>query len=77
MAGGRGGICSKNMVEAGVPGWLSRLNVCLLISAQVVISRFVGSSPASGSVPTARSLLWILCLPLSLPLLCLCSLKNE
>ena len=25
-------------------------------SAQVLISRFVGSSPASGSVPTARSL---------------------
>ena len=38
-----------------------------LISAQVVISCFVGSSPSSGSVLTARSLLGIL-LPLSLPL---------
>ena len=38
--------------------------------AQVMISSFVGLSPASGSVVTARSqsLLWILCLPLSLPL---------
>ena len=38
--------------------------------AQVVISRFMGSSPLSGSVLTAQSLelLWILCLPLSLPL---------
>ena len=38
--------------------------------AQVTISRFVGSSPASGSVRTARSLLGILCLPLPLPLRC-------
>ena len=39
-------------------------------SAQVMISRFVGSSPVSGSVLTAQSLelLRILCLPLSLPL---------
>ena len=42
-------------------------------SAQVMISQFVSLSPASGSVLTARSLepgawslLWILCLPLSL-----------
>ena len=54
-------------------------------SAQVKISRFMGSSPTSGSVLTARSLelLRVLCLPLSLslpaPLLTLClslSLKN-
>ena len=38
-------------------------------SAQGMISQFVGSSPASGPVRTARSLdlLWILCLPLSAP----------
>ena len=36
------------------PGWLSRLSV--LTSAQVMISRFVGSSPALGSVLTAQSL---------------------
>ena len=37
-----------------------------LTSAQVMTSRFVGSSPASGSVLTAQSLelLRILCLPL-------------
>ena len=42
---------------------------CLTL-AQVMILRFSGSSPASGSVLTAQSLelLWILCLPLSLPL---------
>ena len=41
-----------------------------LTSAQVVISQSVSSSPALGSVLTARawSLLQILCLPLSLPL---------
>ena len=33
--------------------WLSRLRVRLLISAQVTILKFVGSSPASGSVLTA------------------------
>ena len=37
-------------------------------SARVTISRRVGSSPASGSVLTAQSLLWIICPPhLSLP----------
>ena len=41
-----------------------------LTSAQVMISRFVGSSPTAGSVLTARawSLLRIPCLPLSLSL---------
>ena len=33
--------------------------------AQVMISWFMSSSPASGSVLTAQSLLQILCLPLS------------
>ena len=49
-------------------------------SAQVMISRFVGSSPASGSVLMARSrnLLPILCLPLSAPpLLMLCLSANN
>ena len=55
----------------GAPGWLSRLSVR---PAQVMISRFVSSSPVSGSVLTTQSLelLWILCLPLSLPLPCSC-----
>ena len=35
-------------------------------SAQVLISRFMSSSPTSGSVLTTWSLLRILCLPLSL-----------
>ena len=41
-------------------------------SAQVMISQFVGSSPALGSVLSAWSLepASILCLPLSLPLPC-------
>ena len=38
----------------GAPGWLSRLSVRL--SAQVMISQFVGSNPALGSVLTARGL---------------------
>ena len=46
-------------------------------SARVMISRFTGSSPASGSVPRAQGLelLRILCLPLSLPLPYLCSVS--
>ena len=40
----------------GAPGWLSWLSVRLLISAQVMISRSVSSSPASDSVLTAQSL---------------------
>ena len=39
-----------------------------LTSAQVMISRFMGSSPTSGSVLTVRSLLGILSLSLSLSL---------
>ena len=50
-------------------------------SAQVMLSQSVSSSPASGSVLTARSLFRILCLPLSLTRprscsVCLC-LKNK
>ena len=51
-----------------VTGWLSLLSFCLLILAQVMISWFMGSSSALGSVLTAQSLLGILSLPLSLPL---------
>ena len=53
--------------SGGVPGWLSWLSVHLLVSAHVVISLFVGLSPASGSVLTAWSLLGILCPSLSAP----------
>ena len=47
--------------------WVAQ-SVKRLTSAQVIISRFVGSSPASGSVLTSQSLelLRILCLALSL-----------
>ena len=58
----------------GAPGWLSGLSVQLLVSAQVMISRFMASSPASGSVLTAQSLLGILSLsssPCAPPLLTL------
>ena len=53
------------------PAWV------VLILAHVMISRFVSSSPASGSVLTAWSLelLRILCLLLSQPLPCLFSLS--
>ena len=49
-------------------GWLSRLSIRLLISAQVMIPRFVSLSPALGFALTALGLLGILSLPLSLPL---------
>ena len=52
----------------GVPGWLNRLSVWLLVSAQVMISWFMGLSPSSGSVITAWSLLGILSFSLSLSL---------
>ena len=56
-------------INSAVPGWLSRLSIRLLISAQVMISRFLRSSPVLGSVLTAWSLLRIFSLPLSLSLL--------
>ena len=52
----------------GAPGWLSWLSIELWISAQVMISWFVGSSPASGCSLTVWSLVGILSLLLSLPL---------
>ena len=60
--------------------WVAQ-SVERLTSAQVMISQLVSSSPASGPVLTAWSLLQILCLPLSLPLTHLhsvsVSLKNK
>ena len=58
-------------LKSGVPGWLSQLSLRILISAQVMISQFVSSSPTSAL--TVQSLLGILCLLLSLTLSCLCS----
>ena len=57
----------------GAPGWLSLLSFRLLLSAQVMISRFVRSSPASGSVLTLQSLVGILSPPLSAPHQLMCS----
>ena len=54
-------------MKTGAPGWLGRLSVRPSVSAQVVFSRFLSSSPASGSV---RGLLALLSLPLSLLLPC-------
>ena len=45
--------CFKTVEETGA--WLAQ-SVKRPASAQITISRFVGSSPASGSVLTARSL---------------------
>ena len=56
------------------PGWLSHEH---LTSAQVMISQFVSSSPTLGSLLSAQSPLGTLCLPLSLPLPCLHSLRNK
>ena len=49
-------------------GWLSQWNIQLLVSAQAIISWFMGLGPMFGSVLTKLSLLEIL--PLSLPLPC-------
>ena len=46
----------------GLPGWLSQLRVQLLISAQVMISWYVGWSLVLGSVLTSQSLLGVLSL---------------
>ena len=65
-------------LSPGAPSWLSQLSIQLLISAQAMISRFMNSSPASGSLLTVQSLLGILSLPLSaLPLLAFCLKINK
>ena len=51
----------------GVSGWLSRLSIQLLISAQVMILQFMGSSPTLGSALTAENLLGILSLSATPP----------
>ena len=66
-----GDLTHRDLTEKaprGAPGWLSQFSVWLLVLAQVMISRFMGSSSALGSVLAARSLLGILSLPVSLPL---------
>ena len=50
--------CTRGRLE-----WFSGLSLQLLISAQAMISQFVSSSPASGSVMTLQSLLGIPSLP--------------
>ena len=70
LRGGGGGRAAAVKIQS-----LGRLGGSVggrLTSAQVMISRFVGSSPASGSVLTVQRLLRILCLFLSLSL-SLCS----
>ena len=73
-------VMQRNIKEyLGVPGWLSRLSVRPLIVALVMISQFTESSPMSDSALTARNLLGILCLPLSLsapPLLSLSQINK-
>ena len=74
LPGGLGVLCGRIQKPVlnsflGAPGGLGRVSVRLLISAQVTISRFVGSSPVLGSARTVWSLLGILSLSLSLCLL--------
>ena len=49
----------------GAPGWLSGFSLWLLVAAQVMMSWFMGSSPASGSALPAQSPLGILSVSLS------------
>ena len=63
-------------INVGAPEWLSRLSFGLLISGSGHDPTVHGSSPMSGSALTARSLLEILSLPLSLPLSCCLSLSK-
>ena len=51
----------QDLKGSGAPGWLSQLTSRLLISAQVMISWLVGSSPELGPALTSQSLLGILC----------------
>ena len=57
----------KKKTFSGVPGWLSPLNVQLLISTQVMISQFEELSPKWGSALTAWSLVRIFSLLLACP----------
>ena len=62
---GNSRVIPQKIKNRGV--WVAQL-VKLLTSAQVMISRFMSSSPESGSVLTVQSLLGILSLSLSLSL---------
>ena len=71
-------------ITTGAPGGLSQMSIRLLISAQVMISWFVGLIPVSGSMLAAQSLFGILSLSLSLchppppaPLTCSLSLSQN
>ena len=55
----------KRIYKSRGAAWVAQL-VEHLTSAQIMISQFVSSSPASGSVLRAWSPLWILDLPLPL-----------
>ena len=65
------------MLKRGAQGWLSRLNIQLWISAQVMISRFVSLSPMSGYVLRAQRLLGILSPSLSVSPLLFLSLSEK
>ena len=58
----------KKYFSTGEPASLGQLSLRLWISAQVMISPFVGLSPESGTTLTTRGLLGIFSLPCSLPL---------
>ena len=64
---GREELFLKLWQNRGAPGWPHRLSVRLLISAQVTISQFDGSSLVSSSALTARGPRGSLSLPLSAP----------
>ena len=60
-----------------VPGWPSWVSIQLLISAQIMISQFVSSSPTLGSVLTVPNLLGILSAHPLLTRSLILSLKNK
>ena len=64
----------RKIRNLGEPGRLSRFRVRLLTLVQVMILRFVGSIPTSGSMLTACGACLGFCLPLSLPF-CLLSVS--
>ena len=76
--------CAVLLISFRIWGtWVAQSVECLtaehLTSAQVMISWFVSSSPTLGSVPSAQSLLQILCSPLSVhpPLKLVCALSQK
>ena len=57
----------SSKIGGRVPGWLSQLGIQFLVSAQVMISWFIGSSHMLGSMLMVSSLLGILSPTLSVP----------